>query len=182
MVLDLSELPAGGREIETLIDWNDDSGDEQGPLPVSEARLSGRLVPGPRGIDFTGRVEAGVRLECGRCLESFERSVDSEFVLIVVTDEAEPDAEESRMDPANVALCHAPGARLDLREVVREQILLQLPLKVLCRRDCAGLCPTCGANRNRLECGCLREAVDPRLNALRALSKNGKQEDGESKA
>jgi uncharacterized protein len=58
------------------------------------------------------------------------------------------------------------GHRADLRAVAAEQIQLALPLKPLCREGCAGLCPTCGANRNRIECGCRSTEVDPRLSAL----------------
>ena len=63
------------------------------------------------------------------------------------------------------------GDRLDLGEVVREQVLLGLPLKPLCREDCQGLCPRCGKNRNAGPCGCTpeEEEGDPRLEPLRKL-------------
>ena len=63
------------------------------------------------------------------------------------------------------------GDRLDLGEVIREQVLLGLPLKPLCREDCQGLCPRCGKNRNAGPCGCTpeEEAGDARLEPLRKL-------------
>ena len=60
---------------------------------------------------------------------------------------------------------------IDLGEVVREQFYLALPMKPLCRETCKGLCPVCGANRNRETCTCETTWVDPRLEALKALKK-----------
>ena len=60
---------------------------------------------------------------------------------------------------------------IDLGEVMREQFFLALPMKPLCRPECKGLCPICGANRNRQECGCREEWVDPRLAGLKNLLK-----------
>ncbi|HQP29583.1 MAG TPA: DUF177 domain-containing protein, partial [Syntrophales bacterium] len=58
---------------------------------------------------------------------------------------------------------------LDLDPIVYEQILLQIPLKILCREDCRGLCPHCGANLNDGPCRCPEEAVDGRFSALKKL-------------
>ena len=65
----------------------------------------------------------------------------------------------------------AEGGRAELDVIASEQIYLNLPLKPLCREDCQGLCPTCGANRNRLKCGCRSEELDPRLAPLLELKK-----------
>jgi len=66
------------------------------------------------------------------------------------------------------------GNEIDIRQSVKEQLLLTLPMKILCRSDCLGLCPVCGARLNEGECGCTREVPDPRLASLldfrRALS------------
>ena len=59
---------------------------------------------------------------------------------------------------------------IDLRELVREQLYLQLPMKPLCQPECRGLCPSCGANRNVVACTCAQRPPDPRLAALRDLA------------
>lgn len=71
----------------------------------------------------------------------------------------------------DAALFYCDRSRVDLREIAREQILLNLPLKPVCRSDCKGLCPTCGVNRNRIECSCRPDEIDPRLEPLLALKK-----------
>ena len=61
---------------------------------------------------------------------------------------------------------------LDITEPVRESLLLAVPLQALCREDCRGLCPVCGADRNEGDCGCDTTSVDPRLAALKQFIKN----------
>ncbi len=58
---------------------------------------------------------------------------------------------------------------LDTEPLLYEQLQLNIPMRQLCREDCAGLCPTCGANRNAGECGCEVDDADPRWSALAAL-------------
>ena len=61
------------------------------------------------------------------------------------------------------------GFEIDLTELVREQILLNLPEQVFCREDCKGLCEKCGANRNLINCNCEEKEIDPRWSALKNL-------------
>ncbi|MDD2499121.1 MAG: DUF177 domain-containing protein, partial [Desulfitobacteriaceae bacterium] len=61
------------------------------------------------------------------------------------------------------------GDKIDILPQVLQTILLELPMKVLCREDCKGLCPVCGTNLNIKECRCERESIDPRLAALKNL-------------
>lgn len=59
--------------------------------------------------------------------------------------------------------------KLDLDELLRSDILLELPYKYLCREDCKGLCPSCGKNLNEGPCSCNLHQVDPRLEVLKKL-------------
>jgi uncharacterized protein len=72
------------------------------------------------------------------------------------------------------------GDQLDLRDVVRELILLDVPTTPLCRPDCAGLCPTCGANLNDAPCGCAAPPADPRWAALAAFRDPGDVDDAKN--
>jgi uncharacterized protein len=141
------------------------------PIPVLGARLCGSACPGTRGVEFRARLEARLGLECSRCLESFEKSVDSDFELILVPDAVEFGLDETRMDKRDSLLFYTEGGRAELEAIAREQIYLNLPLKPVCGAECQGLCPTCGANRNRLQCGCRSQEVDPRLAPLLDIKK-----------
>jgi len=105
---------------------------------------------------------------CDRCADDFEKSVANSYSVIYVT--------ESRTgvdrDEAEVQVMSPDAGYIDLGEDVRQFAILALPLKMLCREECAGLCPSCGANLNRVACGCSRQEVDPRWSDLRRLLKN----------
>ncbi len=120
------------------------------------------------GIYIQGQLESSMSLECVRCLE--EAIVPINISL-----------DELFYYPAHIA---PPGEHrvgddgmIDLAPLVRELSLLSLPIKVLCRPDCQGLCQECGANLNLGECGCEAEAIDPRLAVLQSLLKDEQNAD-----
>jgi uncharacterized protein len=173
MILVFSEIPAGGvrldRALEVDLAAEGDDRSLSGPV-----HLLGRARPGRRGLELSGTFHTTVRQRCSRCLEPFEGPLRVTFDLTVVSEAVEFGAGERRMDPDDARLFYADRGKVDLREVVREQILLELPLKPVCGPECAGLCPTCGANRNRIECSCRSAEVDPRLAPLQALKNRGR--------
>ena len=79
------------------------------------------------------------------------------------------DASEDAHGDDALGLAEYRDEKIDLGEVVREQLYLALPMKPLCQEDCKGLCPVCGVNRNRETCSCQQEWVDPRMAALAEL-------------
>jgi uncharacterized protein len=110
-------------------------------------------------------VRVSVRQRCVRCLQPVETLVSGEVALVG----RKPAGEEKGADPPEGMVYH-DGDWLDLAGEVREVVLLETPTYPLCRSDCAGLCPHCGADRNLGPCGCGAERpVDPRLAALEAL-------------
>jgi len=116
-----------------------------------------------------GSVKTTLELPCSRCLEPFQWPVDAHFDLryqphITNTGEGEREIEEDDLSTA-----FYEDEAIDLGQLIREQFYLSLPMKPLCREDCGGLCPVCGANLNRSTCGCKRDWEDPRFAALRAV-------------
>ena len=121
--------------------------------------------------DIRTSVRARVRAECHRCAGEFDLALETEFVFVVHRGQnAAPTADSEEDD---FIVVPAGDERCDIFPRVREALILELPIKVLCREDCKGVCPSCGANRNDGECGCPRESGDPRWNALRRLSGRG---------
>lgn len=112
------------------------------------------------------------RLQCSRCLtqytEPMEISFEEEFVAGAP---GEGQTEEDEEDESGRTVSFYEGDEIDLTEPIRENILLELPMKPLCDEDCQGLCPTCGVNLNEAECKCeaVAESVDPRLAKLKDL-------------
>lgn len=141
------------------------------PVEVLTARMRAEADRGPRGVDLRGRLAATVRMQCSRCLEPVELPIETDFFLTLVAEEPESLPGESETDPEDACLYQATDGKVSVDEIAAEQVALNLPLKVVCREGCLGLCPTCGANRNDLQCGCADEAIDPRLAPLAEMKK-----------
>ncbi|MFC4598867.1 YceD family protein [Cohnella hongkongensis] len=112
-------------------------------------------------ILVTGRLSCDVRMQCSRCLDAVERTVDVPFEeqFRVVSDESEEASEDEEAVPVT-------EERIDLAPYVMEEFVVQLPYAPLCSEACKGLCPECGTNLNEQSCGCRTEKVDPRMAAL----------------
>jgi uncharacterized protein len=117
----------------------------------------------------SGRVSTHLELECGRCLDPYEITVEASFELRYVpqTENAGEAEREIAEDDLTTAF-YADGV-LDVADLLREQFLLALPMKPLCREACRGLCAVCGTNLNRTTCECNPRWEDPRLAALKGL-------------
>ena len=169
MYLDIHEIGDEAVRIEGALELAVPAPGEDEPLAVRDVVLSGTARRGNRGIDFRGRLEAVVELTCARCLDGFETRVASDFVLTLVSESVEFGAVETALEREDLTVFTCPEGKPDFVEMATEQLYLALPLKPVCKPDCKGLCPTCGSNRNRIECGCRREDLDPRLSPLQAL-------------
>ena len=139
------------------------------PLPAGPLRVAGRLsAAGPDRFYFSGRIEGTAQGECRRCLTDVVTPVALDSHLVFTSSTAEDADEES-----DAYVFDAAERELDLRGAVREEWLLNVPAFPLCREDCAGLCPRCGADRNAADgaeaCGCA-PARDSRWDALRATA------------
>ena len=91
---------------------------------------------------------------CARCLEPVIEEVSREFDLFYRPMKSMTDEEEARLKLDDTEIAFFDGDGLFLADVLAEQVLLALPMKVICRSDCRGLCPHCGANLNTDECRC----------------------------
>ena len=157
----------------------DDSGigslPELGP-EFGAKRMSGsvRLLRTHHGLLVYGTVDVEVEASCGRCLDDFAR-----ISTLTLEEECYPTVDPAtgrRMSPPEESegVLHVDSRQLlDLSDVLRQYLLTSEPLKSLCRQDCQGLCPECGANLNAEKCRCDTLAIDPRWGALASLLSEG---------
>jgi uncharacterized protein len=140
--------------------------------PATDVTGSVRLVRTNRGLLAYADVHAMVRETCSRCLQPAELPLHvelaEEFLPTVDVHTGQPmpppDAEEDaffRIDEHH---------HLDLTEAIRQALVMEQPMRPLCRPECAGLCPRCGADRNAGPCGCADEPADDRWAVLRGLN------------
>ena len=120
-------------------------------------------------IRLSGDVSTRVEMACARCIEPVVQEVARNFDLLYRPLGADAGREELSVTAADAEIGYYQGEGLLLEDAVREQVLLALPLKVLCREDCKGLCPHCGQNLNQLACSCTEPIEDPRWSALKDI-------------
>ena len=119
-------------------------------------------------IRVVAKLDATMEVGCARCLELVQFEVNRAFDLLYRPLGVDKRAEEVAISEANTEIGYYEGDGLLLEDVVREQVLLASPVKLVCREDCKGLCPQCGANLNTAACNCQLPG-DPRWAALSEL-------------
>jgi uncharacterized protein len=102
-------------------------------------------------------------------VEPFELPFDASFDLRYVPVVENSGERELEIEDEDLATAYYREGLLDLIDLLREQFQLALPMKPLCTEDCRGLCPECGTNLNRVDCGCAPKWEDPRLAPLKGL-------------
>ena len=149
-------------------DFTDSGMSQTAPLT---AVGTAQLLPHTGGeVRVKGTVKTVLSTECDRCLTPATFPVDATFDLFYkpaaelaeAGDELALDAGE-----AEIGFYEMPG--LELEDILREQVLLQIPMQRLCRPDCKGICPVCGANRNEISCQCEVHPGDDRWAALQSV-------------
>lgn len=152
----------------------------EGDLTLEEGRsrltgatgVEGRASRKGEEVRLKGRISAAVEVACDRCLRPVAGPLEVEFeesFIPVAADARE--GEERELQAADLHVSVYDGESVDVDELVREQLLLALPARFVCREDCKGLCPACGADLNAGDCACPRQETDPRWAALAALKK-----------
>jgi uncharacterized protein len=122
-----------------------------------------------RDIRLRGRLSTGIELQCARCLEPVQQDIKRDFELLYRPLGADAGRDELSVTDAEAEIGYYQGDGILLEDVLREQVLLALPLKVTCREDCKGLCLHCGKNLNEEQCSCAVPMEDPRWAALKEV-------------
>ncbi|HZQ69455.1 MAG TPA: DUF177 domain-containing protein [Terriglobales bacterium] len=122
-----------------------------------------------KDIRLNGTVATSIELACARCLEPVVQDVNRSFDLLYRPLGSDAGKEEISVTQADAEIGYYEGKGLQLEDSLREQVILALPLRALCREDCKGLCPQCGMNLNAEQCSCAEPVQDPRWEALKDL-------------
>lgn len=127
---------------------------------VSPVTVTGTVQNHAGAAKLSARVSFDFLIPCDRCMAEFRTNYDFSFSHNVVSSLTDEDTD---------LYIVAENDRLDLDALLREDILLELPTRFLCRTDCKGLCPQCGQNLNQGTCQCVSRQTDPRLAVLKQL-------------
>ena len=151
--------------------------EEEGARVSGEAAVRGGATRKGEQVRLRGEIKTEVELLCDRCAAPERAPLAVEFDTSFIPLEVEAvKAENVELAAEDLLLSSYEGDAVDLDELVREQILLALPSRHLCREDCKGLCQKCGADLNAGACSCAQVEVDPRWAALADLKKGSNGE------
>ena len=117
-----------------------------------------------------GRVKTCLSFICSRCLVPFEFPIDSKFDLAYRPEEFHELKEQ--LEREDIDELFYSGQKIDLKEIILEQLNLSFPFKPLCSQDCQGLCPVCGKIVKNGDCQCEKDVSDSRLEKLKTLIRN----------
>jgi uncharacterized protein len=136
---------------------------------IEPAEVRGRLRRRAGEVELTGRLTTTLETVCARCLKPVSIPFSADFDERFVTSVSWGAEEQHELASDDLNLSIFDGTGIDLDQLVREQLLLAKPAQVLCREDCRGLCPVCGADRNTAACKCETQQVDSRWEKLKDL-------------
>jgi len=137
---------------------------------AAPAAVNGKVRLSGNEVFVNGRLDTRAQVECDRCLKPIELPVNADFTLEYISDSEYESSGTAELTEAEMSVSVFDGKGLDVDEIVKEQILLAVPTRMLCREDCKGICPECGTDRNTGECNCVTNDIDPRWAALKNLT------------
>jgi uncharacterized protein len=120
-------------------------------------------------VRVRGHLSVCLDTECDRCLEAASIPIESDFDLFYEPMSLVPEEAEVEINQGESEIGFYEGEGLELEDILRERVLLALPMRKVCREDCQGICPVCGQNLNQKSCGCETRALDNRWAALKGL-------------
>ncbi len=175
MVIDLSVLADKHKSFDFLLPREEVNLEDEAVKLNDDVRIEGELTKGIVETSVKGKIFAEVELECNRCLQPVRSNLEIPFEVNFVTPENYTNEREARLNLQDLEVSIFEGDKIDLSEITREQILLAVPIQILCQTDCKGLCQICGANRNLIDCNCEEKEIDPRWQGLRELKINNEK-------
>ena len=122
-------------------------------------------------VFIKGSFSALIDIDCSRCLERASLPIGGDFTYTLIPAKAET-REDLELTPEELEISYYQGDFIDLAPIICEQIILQVPMKVLCSEECKGLCPHCGINLNASSCNCHLNFVNDRMAVLKNFRVN----------
>lgn len=170
-----SDIPRGGLDVVATRGKTWISGVLEGmnAYPFRTCRmlsLSLFLALEGRDLEVNGSFSVEGEGECDRCAEPVSLELEREFRTVFIPASRDPDdAADIELREGDLEVSFYDGGGIEVADIFWEQVALALPTKVLCREDCSGLCPRCGADRNRSECDCSGDSREGPFDVLKTL-------------
>jgi len=137
---------------------------------IAPAAVNGKVRLSGNEVFVNGHVDARVQVECDRCLKPVELPINVDFTLEYISGSEYESSQTAALTEDEMSVSVFDGEAIEVDEIVKEQVLLAVPTRMLCREDCKGICPECGKDLNAGECKCVKDDIDPRWAALKNLT------------
>jgi uncharacterized protein len=167
MFLDVSTIRGGGDRFLRSYEPSAFEADDDSYRVIAPVTLAFDVHKDGDRYRVVGTLVSALEVTCSRCLEPFTIPIDAAFDLWYVPQALNRGEGEREIVEDDLATAYFEDDAIDLRQLMREQFVLALPMKPLCSETCKGLCPQCGINLNQVTCMCARRWEDPRLSGLR---------------
>ncbi|HEX9940926.1 MAG TPA: DUF177 domain-containing protein [Thermoanaerobaculia bacterium] len=138
-------------------------------LDLGPVHWRGQVLFADPGYFLRARLSYEQTLSCNRCLKPIVEHAGADVELMILVERHPGAGGEHALQERELGHLYLEDERLDTDPILIEQLQLNIPMKPLCRADCQGLCPVCGADRNAGACSCEESRVDPRWAALAGL-------------
>ncbi|HEX8846889.1 MAG TPA: DUF177 domain-containing protein [Pyrinomonadaceae bacterium] len=169
MRIELDKLEKSGNSFAHVYEPEEIVLDEERARLTAAPEISGRVTRERGEVRLRGKITAGAEVDCDRCLKSVGVAVETEFDVTYVPERDYESGGAAELQEEDLSLSVFDGQTIDIDELVREQVLLALPARALCKEECKGLCPICGTDRNANPCACDNREVDPRWAGLKTI-------------
>ncbi|MBD0373934.1 MAG: DUF177 domain-containing protein [Pyrinomonadaceae bacterium] len=172
MRLNVTELGRGSKVLNHSYRPEELVLDEETQL-VEPLEVSLRAQSNGVEVRIRGQIKGKVEVLCHRCLKPIPMPVEIETdVAFIPADQYGEGESAAELTEDEMEFSVFEGDELDIEDLVREQVLLSIPGRLLCSEHCRGLCPHCGTDLNSAECGCEQQETDPRWSGLSALKES----------
>lgn len=169
MRIELEKLETGSGQFAHVFEVGELSLEDDRARLTGPAEVRGSARRDDGRVRLRGNVSAQVELECDRCLQPMSVPVAASFDVDYVPAGNYEAEQFAKLQDDDLGLSVFDGEAIDLDDLVREQVILSLPARALCREECKGLCSVCGIDKNLKDCECESRPGDPRWAALNDL-------------
>ncbi len=176
MKIRVDKIPEEGQDVDAKFHPSDVNLDFHGYTLHEDISFAGRVTKSENDVYVKGTLRGAITSECSRCLTSFIMPVEMKMSVLYVPERDLAAREEEAVEEPETDLSFYKEDAIDLLHEARELLIVNLPLKPVCRQDCKGLCPQCGADLSVAPCGCELHAISSPFEKLKDLK--GKLETG----
>ncbi len=170
MIIDVDRLPKEGLKIAKDFEFFSEALIEDNAVFLQPVHAELKVTKIGEEIFIKGKITSCLSFVCSRCLVPFEFPVDSNYDLVYIPEEIEGMKEHLEDGDAHKLFYYS--SKIDIEEVVLEQLNLVFPPKPLCSEDCQGICPVCGKIIQSSDCACETKSSDPRLDKLKSFRRD----------